>query len=178
MGHGINMHLFGHFICSLACEYRNLWVFACGLCSVRLKSRFGSGYRVRVARTDAAGCDAVRRFFTERKGAVAAEETTGGYVRFALPGLNDSDMAVLLAKLQPACADGRRGIDKGGDIQLGMSSLEDVFLRIARETEVAAARREGLTTEVMLRTGESVRVPVGAEETLTSPQVPYCSSLR
>ena len=142
------------------------------VCSVRLKSRFGSGYRLRVARADAASCDAVRRFFTERTGNAAAEESTGGYVRFSLPGLSDSDMAVLLAQIRPASGEGAESVCKGGDVQLGMSSLEDVFLRVARETEVEAARREGLMAEVLLRTGESVRVQVGAEETFTSPQVP------
>ena len=52
-----------------------------------------------------------------------------------------------------------------------MSTLEDVFLRVTRETELEAARREGLTVEIRLRSGEAVRVDLGTDETITSPQV-------
>ena len=94
-----------------------------------------------------------------------------------MAGFGDSDMAGLLAALQRDAPAGVAAGDGGwtggerGDVQLGMSSLEDVFLRVARESEVEAARSEGRTVEVQLRSGEAVRVPIGEDATLTSPQV-------
>ena len=50
-----------------------------------------------------------------------------------------------------------------------MSSLEDVFLRIARDAEAEEARASGACAMVTLHSGEVVGVPLGSEEALTSP---------
>ena len=56
------------------------------------------------------------------------------------------------------------------DMQLSMSTLEDVFLKVATVTksEFEEAQKESRTTMVTLKSGENVSVRLGCEEVLTS----------
>lgn len=48
------------------------------------------------------------------------------------------------------------------DIQLGLATLEEVFLNIARQAELENAAIDGSTATLTLRPGVSVKVPIGA----------------
>ena len=50
------------------------------------------------------------------------------------------------------------------DVQIAMSTLEDVFLKIAKDSEVEEATRLNITTDVTLSSGEVVKVLTGSEE--------------
>uniref|UniRef100_A0A2N9GW55 ABC transporter A family member 2/9/11 C-terminal domain-containing protein n=1 Tax=Fagus sylvatica TaxID=28930 RepID=A0A2N9GW55_FAGSY len=48
------------------------------------------------------------------------------------------------------------------DIQLGLTTLEEVFLNIARQAELESAAVEGRLETLNLTSGSSVQIPVGA----------------
>ena len=61
------------------------------------------------------------------------------------------------------------------DVQIAMSTLEDVFLKIAKDSEVEEATRLNITTDVTLSSGEVVKVLTGSEEPGVSPTGITCS---
>jgi len=140
--------------------------------SVRLKSRFGAGYKVSVSvgshiRPDDPKAVAVKQLFEEKLEAVLSEETKA-YMHFNIPSKITSDETTMAAFFQDL--DARRGELGVVDVQLQMSTLEDVFLRIAQDCEVEEARANNKLTNVTLHNGEQVSVLLGSEEPLTSPQ--------
>ena len=135
--------------------------------SVRLKSRYGEGYKVSVScgdnmKPDSASCKAVKSFFKEQLGISCVEETKA-YMHFSVPVEFAGKMAQFFADLDK---------DKAAlgvvDVQLSMSTLEDVFLKVATKSEFEDAQKESRTVVVTLKSGENVAVRVGCEEALTA----------
>ena len=135
--------------------------------SVRLKSRFGEGYKVSVScgdgmRPDSAECLGLKKLFQERLKASVAEETKT-YMQFNLPNIDDLRMAAFFEELE------RRRKELGiADVQLSMSTLEDVFLKVATASELEEAKKSNKTIAVTLKSGETAGVLLGCEDQLTS----------
>ncbi|XP_021858731.1 ABC transporter A family member 2-like isoform X1 [Spinacia oleracea] len=141
--------------------------------SIRLKSRFGTGFIANVSfvenlngtpvqgegdSTDMKNQEAVKRFFKDRLG-VAPKEENKSFLTFVIPHKKEELLTTFFEELQE-----REGEFCIADIQLGLTSLEEVFLNIARQAEMESAAAEGKLVTLNLTTSEtSVEIPVGAE---------------
>ncbi|KAL4859820.1 ABC transporter A family member 2 [Chlorella vulgaris] len=137
--------------------------------ALRLKQRFGSGYQLSVSvmpprATPAAGAEAaavaanaaaVKALFKSELGVEPADESRA-YITFLVPKAGEHALPAFLHTL-----DARRQQLGVTDVQIGLTSLEEVFLRIARMAEVEAAA--GDTTTVELDDGGSLEVALGEE---------------
>lgn len=153
--------------------------------SLRLKQRFGSGYQIAVSTASSssnpstaeledvaaspamAGSstahikrnNAVKAFFRAELGLETSEESRA-YVQFLVPHTLESRLAGFLAKLEAASPE--LGIC---DIQMSLTSLEEVFLNIAKKAELDAAAAEGggAITNIQLESGGILKVLPGQE---------------
>jgi len=138
--------------------------------SMRLKQRFGSGYQLAVAvgssnssnknnnsngnieGEDSGGhveaVTKVKALFKERLGVVPSEQS-GGYLQFLIPKESEAQLPGILKEL-----DDRKKELLIEDVQISLTSLEEVFLSIAKKAELEAAVAEGR---------KSVKVEVGDE---------------
>ncbi|KFM23420.1 ABC transporter A family member 2 [Auxenochlorella protothecoides] len=139
---------------------------------LRLKQRFGSGYQLSVsvvprvtgadgaaaARAQAARADEVRAYFRAALGVAPAEENRA-YMHFLVPKAREAELPGVLGTLR------ERGSELGiTDVQIALTSLEEVFLTIARKAEMEAAEAEGRgSVEVHLDDGTIGHVPLGDE---------------
>jgi ABC-type multidrug transport system ATPase subunit len=131
--------------------------------SIRLKSRFGAGYRVSVSvMMDGSAmnqvlADRVKSYFKDVLG-VAPSEESQSYIHFTVPRSFDDRLGTFFAEL-------RQNSQAFGitDIQVGLCTLEDVFLNIARKAELEAAQAAGKKQKITLEDGLEVEVPLGAD---------------
>ncbi|PQQ10174.1 ABC transporter A family member 2 [Prunus yedoensis var. nudiflora] len=140
--------------------------------SIRLKSRFGSGFIANVSFSGSTNSvntphhEAVKLFFEHHLGVLPKEENSA-FLTFVIP----HDKEGLLTELQ----DRQREFNIA-DIQLGLTTLEEVFLNIARQAELEAAITEGRLVTLTLTSGASFDIPVGTKYTVipgtVSPQYP------
>ncbi|CAL1368223.1 unnamed protein product [Linum trigynum] len=138
--------------------------------SIRLKSKFGAGFIANLSfvgnadhRQDeveengnAIHQEAVKQFFRHHL-ALAPTEATKSFMTFVIPRDRETLLTNLFAELEE-----RRAAFGIGDIQLGLSTLQEVFLRIAREAELETATAEGRFLTLNLNSGASIQIPVGA----------------
>lgn len=149
--------------------------------SLRLKQRFGSGYQLALAvagrklnkkgtgigngdidEVKTARVKALTELFSKELGVTAPEAGTGAYVVYLVPKSAEEALPGFLRSLEERKQD--LGIN---DIQISLTSLEEVFLSIARKAELEAAAAEGRTTiEVRLEDGSILEVELGAEYAL------------
>lgn len=152
--------------------------------SLRLKQRFGSGYQLALAvagrkKVDKNGnaigagagdvdeiktarVKALTELFDKELGVTAPEAGTGAYVVYLVPKSAEEALPGFLRGLEEHKTE--LGIN---DIQISLTSLEEVFLSIARKAEMEAAAAEGRTTiEVRLEDGSILEVELGAEYAL------------
>ncbi|KAG2679192.1 hypothetical protein I3760_11G039700 [Carya illinoinensis] len=143
--------------------------------SIRLKSRFGTGFIANISflgskngqtppthspSNEAAAStihhEAVKEFFKDRLDVVPKEENKA-FLTFVIP----HDRERLLTKFFEELEHRERefGIS---DIQLGLTTLEEVFLNIARQAELESAAAEGRMATLSLTSGASVQIPLGA----------------
>ncbi|KAG6632961.1 hypothetical protein I3843_12G015800 [Carya illinoinensis] len=143
--------------------------------SIRLKSQFGTGFIANVsflgrtngqtppthalsngAAVSTIHHEAVKEFFKDRLDVVPKEENKA-FLTFVIP----HDRERLLTKFFENLEDRKEefGIS---DIQLGLTTLEEVFLNIARQAELESAAVEGRLETLTLTSGASVQIPVGA----------------
>ncbi|KAK8703148.1 hypothetical protein V6N13_021477 [Hibiscus sabdariffa] len=140
--------------------------------SIRLKSRFGTGFIANVSfftgsnnehgpsDGDAVGTTyhqkSVKQFFKNHLD-VEPKEENQTYLTFVIP----HDREKLLTKFFKELEERKEqfGI---ADIQLGLTTLEEVFLNIARQAELESAAAEGRLVTLTLTSGASVEIPVGA----------------
>ncbi|KAF5459766.1 hypothetical protein F2P56_019686 [Juglans regia] len=143
--------------------------------SIRLKSRFGTGFIANVSflgRTNGQTTpihalsngaavstihhEAVKEFFKDQLDVVPKEENKA-FLTFVIP----HDRERLLTKFFEELEDRKEefGIS---DIQLGLTTLEEVFLNIARQAELESAAIEGRLETLTLTSGAPVQIPVGA----------------
>ena len=166
---------------------------------LRLKNKFGSGYRISVSATptlsssgSSTQLDSLTRsgssaalaalsarnaplhaFFKSSLGLEVGEEA-GAYSTFVIPRSLDGQVGPFLKELL-----GRR--EKLGltDVQMSQTTLEQVFLLIAREAEKQSAKAEGKSVVLEVDVGgrtEKLVVHWGAEQVLvgdpSQPEVP------
>ncbi|KAJ0985553.1 hypothetical protein J5N97_003909 [Dioscorea zingiberensis] len=152
--------------------------------SIRLKSKFGSGYITNVsfagntpAQSQNTNADSsetqvelVKQFFRNRLG-VEPKEENQTFLTYVIPHEKEGLLADFFAELQD-----REEEFKISDIQLGLTTLEEVFLNIARQAELESSSAEGNLVTLRLSSGASVQVPKGARfigipgtETLENP---------
>ncbi|CAM8980055.1 unnamed protein product [Rhodiola kirilowii] len=138
--------------------------------SIRLKSKFGTGFIANVSfsgglttQTPLRGeavvspqHDSVKEFFKQRLDVVPKEENKA-FLTFVIPHDKEELLTDFFSELQDR--EEEFGIS---DIQLGLTTLEEVFLNIARQAELESAAAEGTLATLTLTSGTSVQIPVGA----------------
>ncbi|KAJ1401643.1 P-loop containing nucleoside triphosphate hydrolase [Sesbania bispinosa] len=139
--------------------------------SIRLKSRFGTGFIANIsfygnnsehspangdAIISAEHREAVKQFFKNRLDVVPKEENNS-FLTFVIPHDRESLLSNFFSELQDR--EEEFGIS---DIQLGLTTLEEVFLNIAKQAELESAAAEGSLVTLTLTSGESVQIPIGA----------------
>ncbi|KAL0019978.1 hypothetical protein WJX79_005180 [Trebouxia sp. C0005] len=138
--------------------------------SIHLKHRFGSGYQLNVsvaASSTVAAADkgalerrgqAVQGFFQDKLG-LSPADNTGAYLSYHIPASQGAALPDFLQELEAVGAE--LGVT---DLNIGLTTLEEVFLTIARKAEVEAAAQEGRSSEtVYLPGGALLKVPLGEE---------------
>ncbi len=129
--------------------------------SIRLKNRFGSGYQLSLSVEGKEDSDALERldaFMKETFGVGSPIDTRGSYVTYVLPpevkAKDGLDLPESLRQLEDNKK--RLGIL---DVQIQMTSLEEVFLNIAKQAEIDAGNGE--MEEVVLEDGSTLEVALG-----------------
>ncbi|KAL6970758.1 ATP-binding cassette sub- A member 2 [Sarracenia purpurea var. burkii] len=131
--------------------------------SIRLKSKFGSGLITNVSfsetTTDAAkSChEALKNFFKQNLGVVPKEETKY-FQSYVIPNNKESLLTNFFAELQ--AREREFGI---ADIQLGLTTLEEVFLNVAKKAALENAAVENNLVTLTLTSGTSLLIPMGVE---------------
>ncbi|CAO2206628.1 unnamed protein product [Urochloa humidicola] len=141
--------------------------------SIRLKSKFGTGYIANVnfsgnghmqspninSNTEAPvnpNIEAVKWFFKERLDVVPKEESRT-FLTFVIPHHKEPLLTRFFGELQDR--EGEFGIS---DIQLGLTTLEEVFLNIAKQAELESSTAEGTLVTLNLSSGATIQIPKGA----------------
>ncbi|KAK1311874.1 ABC transporter A family member 2 [Acorus calamus] len=140
--------------------------------SIRLKSKFGTGYITNVSFLgntpgqtpnnysngipNEPHLEPVKEFFKNRLGVVPKEENKA-FLTFVIPHEKEGLLTEFFAELQDR--ERELGIS---DIQLGLTTLEEVFLNIARQAELENASIEGSLVTLDLLSGNSIQIPRGA----------------
>jgi len=137
--------------------------------SLRLKQKFGSGYQVAVSvvpprgsqadlQMVAARADNIKQYFRERLGEEPVEEGRV-YIHYLIPRNKEAELIPFLKELEQQAA--QLGIT---DVQLSLTSLEEVFLNIAKTAEIEEARNTNQKPmDVPLPDGTILKVPLGME---------------
>ncbi|RZC53150.1 hypothetical protein C5167_011994 [Papaver somniferum] len=135
--------------------------------SIRLKSRFGTGLVATVsfaentsrqfpvdgdAVTDEPHHLAVKQFFKHHLNVVPKEENKS-FLTFVIPRDKEKLLSDFFDKLED-----QKNEFGVGDIQLGLTTLEEVFLNIAKKAEFENALNEGNLVTLTLTSGKKLRV--------------------
>ncbi|KAK4437089.1 ABC transporter A family member 2 [Sesamum alatum] len=137
--------------------------------SIRLKSRFGTGFIANISfagdvngtpnQGDTFSTDqhiAVKEFFKSHLD-VSPKDESKSFLTFVIPHEKEKLLKNFFAELQE-----REKVFGIADIQLGLTTLEEVFLNIAKKAELESAAAEGTFGTLILSSGASLQVPVGA----------------
>ncbi|KAL8140464.1 hypothetical protein V2J09_006485 [Rumex salicifolius] len=131
--------------------------------SIRLKSRFGSGFVANVSFAGNVNGDAnesiyqkaVKQFFNVHLNVVPKEENKA-FTTFIIPNQKERLLQGFFAELQDRQEE--LGIL---DVQLGLTTLEEVFLNIARQAELDNSKAQGKMATLTL-TKSKIKIPIGA----------------
>ncbi|KAL2492910.1 ABC transporter A family member 2 [Abeliophyllum distichum] len=136
--------------------------------SIRLKSRFGTGFITTISFSgDSNGTpnrgdtfntqhEAVKQFFKSNLDVTPKEENKS-FLTFVIPHEKEKLLTKFFEALQEKVKE--FGI---ADIQLGLTTLEEVFLNIVKQAELENAAAEESFATLTLNSGASVQVPIGA----------------
>ncbi|KAL8465010.1 hypothetical protein ACS0TY_034479 [Phlomoides rotata] len=135
--------------------------------SIRLKSRFGTGFIANISFAEDATPDqrdtssavnhiAVKEFFKSHLD-VSPKEESKSFLTFVIPHEKEKLLKNFFGELQER--EEEFGVT---DIQLGLTTLEEVFLNIAKKAELESAAAEGSFASLNLNSGASLQVPIGA----------------
>lgn len=140
--------------------------------SIRLKSRFGTGYITNVSFLGStpgqtpnphgievpseSQHEPVKQLF-KRHLDVEPKEENKAFLTFVIPHEKEGLLTRFFAELQ----DNERELGIS-DIQLGLTTLEEVFLNIAKKAELEDASAEGSLVPLTLESGTSIQIPRGA----------------
>ena len=126
--------------------------------SLRLKQKFGSGYQLSMT-YKMEKLDELKELFKEHLDLEEPEDVVGAYIVYHVPKSMEGRLQPFLKILQE-----KRSEFGISDVQINMTSLEEVFLNIARRAEIEAAEAEGgRTEEVRLEDGSILEVPLGED---------------
>ncbi|THG01293.1 hypothetical protein TEA_028211 [Camellia sinensis var. sinensis] len=147
--------------------------------SIRLKSRFGTGFISNISFAGAANGTPVRgedvpivnhepvkQFFKKHLNVVPKEENKS-FLTYVIPHDKEELLTNFFAELQDR--EREFGI---ADIQLGLTTLEEVFLNIAQQAELESAAAEGRTETLTLTSGTELQIPVGARFIIPGTESP------
>ncbi|GAX72794.1 hypothetical protein CEUSTIGMA_g249.t1 [Chlamydomonas eustigma] len=141
--------------------------------SFRLKQRFGSGYQVAVSVVPPLSNNDDQALILQRSAAIKAyffqymglhpSEEGRVYLGYLVPKEQESNLMPFLKQLEADSA--RLGVT---DLQISLTSLEEVFLNIAKNAEIEDARNTGnvVPVDVPLPDGTVLKVPRGEESVL------------
>ncbi|KAM7269348.1 hypothetical protein ACFE04_024845 [Oxalis oulophora] len=128
--------------------------------SIRLKSKFGTGFLAAVSFREGAATHltTVKHFFKDRLNITPKEENKA-FLTYIIPHDKEGLLTDFFEELQ-----GKQNEYGIADIQLSLTTLEEVFLNIARQAELETALAEGrmVTLSLTTREGVSVEIPIGA----------------
>ncbi|KAL2515977.1 ABC transporter A family member 2 [Forsythia ovata] len=136
--------------------------------SIRLKSRFGTGFITTISFSgDSNGTpnkgdtfntqhEAVKQFFKSNLDVTPKEENKS-FLTFVIPHEKEKLLTKFFEELQEKVKE--FGI---ANIELGLTSLEEVFLNIVKQAELENAAAEESFATLTLNSGVSLQVPVGA----------------
>uniref|UniRef100_A0A2N9H3Q6 ABC transporter domain-containing protein n=1 Tax=Fagus sylvatica TaxID=28930 RepID=A0A2N9H3Q6_FAGSY len=139
--------------------------------SIRLKSRFGTGFiaNVSFSRSNAGQApptedtvtkthhEAVKPFFKHHLN-IEPKVENEAFLTFVIPHDRESLLRKFFKELE------ERKKEFGiSDIQIGLTTLDDVFLNIAKRAELESAAAEGRLITLTLTSGASFQIPVGAQ---------------
>nr|XP_043636610.1 ABC transporter A family member 2-like [Erigeron canadensis] len=131
--------------------------------SIRLKSRFGTGYIANISFSGTNGDvnpathhEEVKLFFKDCLDVLPKEENKS-FLTFVIPHDKEGLLTNFFEELE-----NRKGEFSISDIQLSLTTLEEVFLNIAKQAEFESAAAEGRFTTFTLSSGTSLQIPVGA----------------
>ncbi|KAJ6794728.1 putative ABC transporter A family member 2 [Iris pallida] len=141
--------------------------------SIRLKSKFGAGYVANVGfpvntqgqsldnngsneATTEPQAERVKQFFKYHLD-VDPKEENKAFLTFIIPHEKEGLLANFFAELQDR--ENELGIS---DIQLGLTTLEEVFLNIAKQAELESSSAEGTLVALTISSGASIQIPKGA----------------
>ncbi|BBN17980.1 ABC-2 type transport system permease protein [Marchantia polymorpha subsp. ruderalis] len=145
--------------------------------SIHLKTRFGAGYIVNVSvRKESVGNspimpassprgeelrrDEVKQFFKDQLG-VEFKDETRAYITFVIPREKDRELTDFFNLLEEEKE--RLHIS---DVQISLTTLEEVFLNISKKAELESAAADGRFDVLTLTSGPAIgmciNVPVGA----------------
>ncbi|CAL5362168.1 unnamed protein product [Camellia sinensis] len=135
--------------------------------SIRLKSRFGSGIVANMSFTDTTTSEeeaiaktrheALRKFFKHHLNVVPKEETNY-FLSYVIANEKEHLLTNFFAELQER--ESEFGI---ADIQLGLTTLEEVFLNVASKAALETATVENNLVTLTLTSGTSMLIPVGVK---------------
>jgi ABC-type multidrug transport system ATPase subunit len=127
--------------------------------SIRLKQKFGSGYQISLS-FEKSKFDTLEEFMAETFLVKAPEEIKGTYAVYTIPKSFESRLPSALKALEESKVS--LGVS---DVQIQMTSLEEVFLNIAKKAEIEASLAEGGVSEeeIRLEDGSILRVPIGQD---------------
>ncbi|OWM74938.1 hypothetical protein CDL15_Pgr021289 [Punica granatum] len=141
--------------------------------SIRLKSKFGTGFIANVSfsgdlAVSLANHEAMKRFFetvpTETKLLllllhlrVSPKEENKSFITFVIPQQQEALLTMFFKELE-----GRKEEFGISDIQIGLMTLREVFLDIAKQAKFETAAAEGRMETLNLSSGALFQIPVGA----------------
>ncbi|KAI3931363.1 hypothetical protein MKX01_040280 [Papaver californicum] len=145
--------------------------FRCIGTSIRLKSRFGTGLIATVSFAESTSRQipvngdaitdpqhqAVKQFFKHHSDVVPKEENKS-FLTYVIPHEQEEFLSEFFDKLEDKKYE--FGI---ADIQLGLTTLEDVILNIAKKAELENALTEGNLVTITLTSGQTLRLVTFAD---------------
>lgn len=99
--------------------------------SLHLKQRFGAGYRVTIGCADPKLANVIKFFEGNLTGCKVQGKPVGGYVSFIIPRSSNKELVPFFESL-----DKNRADLEIHDLQLSLTTLEEVFLTIAESAEL------------------------------------------
>ncbi|KAL5816491.1 hypothetical protein ACOSQ3_024869 [Xanthoceras sorbifolium] len=126
--------------------------------SIRLKSKFGAGFIANVSFTGSNNDPEAVKHFSEHHVSVVPKEETKSHMTYVIPHDRERTLTNFFAELED-----RQGECGIADIQLSLTTLEEVFLNIAKMAELEIAVSEGRMVAVTLDSGISLEIPLAAK---------------
>jgi len=139
--------------------------------SIRLKQKFGTGYEVAVSVSPSTGSSettmaeysqyvrGVKDLFKSSLNLEPRDENRA-YITYLIPRSHEKELPKFLARLEASKEELHIT-----DIQLSLTTLEEVFLSIARQAEIEALQQSGKTEmSIPFTDGTNVVVPLGVAE--------------